>query len=147
MRELGPFPVCEMEDLPPPPPPPDMAPLPPPPERTRLLPPERAPLPSALLREPPLEASVLLRSPAMSTTKGQKQREPLPKSPDLPPPEGEPLLPEREPLILGCRESLRPEEESRLPSAWHGPLAHPSKPLEEKPDMRGGGLCFRGGGC
>ncbi|MGH0148507.1 UNVERIFIED_CONTAM: hypothetical protein FKN15_012659 [Acipenser sinensis] len=140
-REPGPSPVCEMVDLPPPP---ERAPLPP--ERAPP-PPEKAPLLSALLREPPLEAQVLLRAPPRGATKGQEQREPLPKSPDLPLPEGEPLLPEREPLILGCRESLRPEEESRLPSAQHGLLAHPPKPLEGKPDMRGGGLCFRGGGC
>ncbi|MGH0129365.1 UNVERIFIED_CONTAM: hypothetical protein FKN15_043516 [Acipenser sinensis] len=138
---LPPPPPPERAPLPPPPPP-ERAPLPPPPlppERGPLLP-EKAPLLPALLREPPLEAPVLLRAPARGATKGQEQEEPLPKSPDLP-------LSEGEPLILGCRESLRPAEESRLPSAQHGPPAQPPKPLEGKPDMWGGGLCFRGGGC
>ncbi|MGH0137929.1 UNVERIFIED_CONTAM: hypothetical protein FKN15_066516 [Acipenser sinensis] len=136
-REPGPSPVWKTED----------PPLPPPPERALLPPPEREPLPSVLLRELPLEAPVLLRAPARGATKGQEKRELLPESPELPPPEGEPLLPEREPLLLDCRESLRPEEESRLPSAQHGPPAHPPESTGGKWDMRGGGLCFRGGGC
>ncbi|MGH0138691.1 UNVERIFIED_CONTAM: hypothetical protein FKN15_072495 [Acipenser sinensis] len=162
-REPGPSPVCEMEDLPLPPeraplsPPPERTLLsPPPPERTPQppeiaprpservpqpserapppRPPERVLPPSALLRESPLEAPVLLRTPARGATKEQEPREPLSKSPDLPPPEGQPLLPEREPLILACRESLRPEEENRLPSAQH---------IGGKPDMRGGAV-FQG---
>ncbi|MGH0145179.1 UNVERIFIED_CONTAM: hypothetical protein FKN15_056818 [Acipenser sinensis] len=154
--ERAPLPPPPLERAPLPPPPPERAPLPPPslpseraplppppPERAPVRPPpppERAPLLPALLREPPLEAPVLLRAPARGATKGQEQKEPLPKSPDLP-------LSEGEPLKLGCRESLGPEEERRLPSALHGLPAHPPKPLEGKPDMRGGGLCFRGGGC
>ncbi|MGH0134977.1 UNVERIFIED_CONTAM: hypothetical protein FKN15_012512 [Acipenser sinensis] len=113
----------------------------PPPEREMPpLSPEREPLPPALLRELPLKVPVLLRAPARGATKGQEQREPLPH-------EGEHLWPESELLILGYRESLRPAEDSSLPSAQHGTPALPPKALEGKPDMRGGGLCFRGGGC
>ncbi|MGH0115378.1 UNVERIFIED_CONTAM: hypothetical protein FKN15_000013 [Acipenser sinensis] len=102
--------------------------------------PEREPLPPALLRELPLKVPVLLRAPARGATKGQVQREPLLHK-------GEHLWPESELLILGYRESLRPAEDSSLPSAQHGTPALPPKALEGKPDMRGGGLCFRGGGC
>ncbi|MGH0162407.1 UNVERIFIED_CONTAM: hypothetical protein FKN15_042594 [Acipenser sinensis] len=35
------------------------------------------------------------------------------------------------------------DKESRWPAAQHGPPAYPPKPGGEKPDMRGGGLCFR----
>ncbi|MGH0117126.1 UNVERIFIED_CONTAM: hypothetical protein FKN15_030971 [Acipenser sinensis] len=101
---------------------------------------ERGPPPLLPERELPLEAPVVLRAPARGATKGQEQREPLPH-------EGEHLWPESELLILGDRESLRPAEDSSLPSAQHGTPALPPKALEGKPDMRGGGLCFRGGGC
>ncbi|MGH0162610.1 UNVERIFIED_CONTAM: hypothetical protein FKN15_061041 [Acipenser sinensis] len=112
-KDSGPSPVCEMGGLPlllpperAPLPPPERAPQPEraPPERTSLpLPPEKAPLLPALLRELPLQAPVLLRAPARGVTKAQEQREPLPKSPDLPQPEGETLLPESEFLILGYK--------------------------------------------